>query len=110
MADEVQRLRAVIARLERGRGKRFAPEIRSRIAAVGRQLRREGHGWRAVGLALGIPPESARRIAEAAGNESALVPVTVTPVASPLTLVSPSGWRIEGLDAPTLVALLPRLP
>jgi hypothetical protein len=45
MDAEMRRLRAMLARREGGRGRRFAPDLRRQITAVGRGLRTEGKTW-----------------------------------------------------------------
>jgi hypothetical protein len=108
MESEIQRLRATLARREGGRGRRFAPELRRQITTVGRGLRAEGRSWFKIGRDIGLPAETVRRLCEAAAG---FVAVEVADDARPrnLTVVAPSGYRVEGLDVETVVALLARL-
>jgi hypothetical protein len=108
METEIRRLRAALARREGGRGRRFAPELRRQITAVGRGLRAEGRSWFTIGRDVGLPAETMRRLCEAAPG---FVAVEVADDARPrnLTVVAPSGHRVEGLDVETVVALLARL-
>ena len=108
METEIRRLRAALARREGGRGRRFAPELRRQITAVGRGLRREGRSWFKIGREIGLPAETVRRLCEAAPG---FVAVEVADDVRPrnLTVVAPSGHRVEGLDVETVVALLARL-
>ena len=111
MPDDVRRLHTALARMDRGRGKRFAPELRAQIIAVGSRLRAEGRSWSATAVALGLPTETVRRLCSAGEPQSRFVPVVVEPAHSgDLVLVSPSGWRVEGLATAALLALVPRLP
>jgi hypothetical protein len=107
MENEIRRLRAMLARREGGRGRRFAPELRRQITAVGRGLRGEGRSWFKIGREIGLPAETVRRLCEAPG----FVAVEVTEAAVPgeLVVVAPSGYRVEGLDVETVLALLARL-
>ena len=66
MESEIRRLRAMLARREGGRGRRFAPELRRQITAVGRGLRAEGKSWFKIGREIGLPAETVRRLCEAA--------------------------------------------
>ena len=66
MENEIRRLRAVLARREGGPGRRFAPELRRQITAVGRGLRAEGRSWFKIGREVGLPAETVRRLCEAA--------------------------------------------
>jgi hypothetical protein len=95
---EIQKLRAALARRERGRGKRYTQSLKHRIAEAATALRRQGQGWQTIGRFFGIPHETVRRFA-GAGAPTALVQVEVVdePATSGLTLVSPEGYRVEGL-------------
>ena len=108
METDVRKLRATLARREGGRGKRFAPELRRQIAAVGRRLRDEGQSWFRIGREIGLPGETVRRLCEAAPG---FVAVEVVDKAVPrdLVVVGPTGYRVEGLDINAAVALLARL-
>jgi hypothetical protein len=59
----------MLARREGGRGRRFAPEFRRQIAAVGRGLRAEGRSWFKIGREIGLPAETVRRLCEAPDPE-----------------------------------------
>lgn len=108
METEIRRLRAVLARREGGRGRRFAPELRRQITAVGRGMRAEGGSWFKIGREIGLPAETVRRLCEGAPG---FVAVEVADEGRPrsLAVVAPSGYRVEGLDIETVVALLARL-
>jgi hypothetical protein len=108
MEAEVRKLRAMLARREGGRGRRFAPELRRQISAVGRRLRDEGQSWFRIGREIGVRGETVRRLCEAAPG---FVAVEVVDQAgrSDLVVVAPTGYRVEGLDVETVVALLARL-
>ena len=107
MEAEIRRLRAALAGREGGRGRRFAPELRRQITAVGRGLRAEGRSWFRIGREIGLPTETVRRLCEGPGFVA--VEVTDGAVLRELVLVAPSGHRVEGLDLETAVALLARL-
>ena len=112
MADEVQRLRASLARMRSGHGRRYGAEIRGRISRVVRQMREDGASWRVVSETLGMPLETVRRIY--VGHQEArpgFVPVEVTSEIRrvELAVVTPGGYRVEGLDLDAAVTLLARL-
>jgi hypothetical protein len=107
METEIRKLRAALAQREGGRGRRFAPELRRQITAVGRGLRAEGRSWFRIGRELGLPAETVRRLCEAKGFVA--VEVADGAVARDLVVVAPSGYRVEGLDLETIVTLLARL-
>jgi hypothetical protein len=106
---EIEKLRAALARRERGRGKRYTPDLKQRIGEAARALRRQGQGWQTIGAFLGISHETVRRFCDT--GTTALVPVEIideSPRAA-LTLVSPEGYRIEGLGVQAAADILRRL-
>jgi transposase-like protein len=112
MASDVRRLRRDVDRIERGIGRRYPSELKQRIAAYVRTRRSEGANWSAIALEIGGPPAQtlARWCAPNDDSAGALVPVDVvqvTPVrAAIIAIVSPTGWRLEGLDVEDAVAVL----
>jgi hypothetical protein len=113
MADEIGKLRQALALLERGRGKRYSAQMRERIRRVGRAMHAAGTGWQRIGTALGIPHETVRRLCRDDAVRDAFVAVDVAPAPAgstgAITLVTPDGFRIEGLDLAAAHALLARL-
>jgi len=106
---DIQKLRTALARRERGRGKRYTRNLKQRIAEAAAVLRGRGHGWHTIGRFLGIPNETVRRFAGASAAP-AFVPVEVVgPVSGELSLVSPDGYRVEGLVAADVAEILRRL-
>ena len=85
--------------------------LRAQIIVVGCRLRDEGRSWGATAAVLGLPTETVRRLCSTVEPRSHLLPVVVeADPGAKIVLVSPGGWRIEGLDAAALLALIPRLP
>jgi hypothetical protein len=120
MKNDVERIRATLAGMQRGRGRRFSPETRKMIADGAGKLRDEGQSWTKIGQALGLPPETPRRLwlartTSTKKGSGAFLRVAVaddggTEVArSGLVVVSPSGFRVEGLDVMQAADLLRRL-
>jgi hypothetical protein len=113
LSDETKQLRAEVAALHPGRGRKYPAELRWRILGwVDRELAAGSHEA-ACGLALGIPShrfeEWRRRERErdADAVSATLVPVEVSgALAAPLTLTTPSGFRIEGLTLADAIAIL----
>jgi transposase-like protein len=109
---EARELRRALASTERGRGKRVPEELKKRVVAYVRERRAEGAGYRDVAQELGLSSETARRwCATAAGgrpkrSRRSMVPVEVAAEQPRGVLVSPSGYRVEGLDLGELAALL----
>jgi hypothetical protein len=112
MDHGIKRLRARLARMHRGRGKRYTAELKQQIAAAARQLRRSGLGWHRVGEELGIPNETIRRFCGvsggAGGGEFVRVEVADKSTGAPV-IVTPGGMRVEGLDLEQVARLLIRL-
>ena len=112
MDEQVKRLCVRLARMPRGRGKRYTSELKKQIAAVAMRLRGSGMGWHRIGEALGIPNETVRRFCGASGRADAgeFVPVVVSDDggARPV-LVTAGGLRVEGLDIEQVAQLLLRL-
>jgi hypothetical protein len=112
MADEIRQLRASMARMRPGQGRRYGAGVRDRISRVAKQMREEGSSWRDVGEALGMPVGTVQRICgERETTAPGFVPVEITPDLrrGELAVVTPGGHRVEGLDLETAVALLVRL-
>lgn len=119
MKNDLNQVRAVLGRLERGRGRRFSTDVRGMIVSAAAGLREQGHSWLSIGRALGLPPETPRRLclAASAGRERAggFVPVTIVPdrpaqvAHRGLVVVSPAGYRVEGLGAAEVADLLREL-
>jgi hypothetical protein len=109
MENEVRKLRAMLARRESGRGRRFGPELRRQISVLARRLRDEGKSWLGIGREFGLPAETVRRLGEQARPGFAPVEVVNDADARSLVVVAPNGYRVEGLNVETVVALLARL-
>jgi hypothetical protein len=110
MESEIRKLRAALARRESGRGRRFAPELRRQISGVGRRLRDDGTSWSGIGTALGLPTATVQRLCDSKAVGFARVEVIDAPVTvGGLVVVTPSGFRIEGVDANGAAALIRQL-
>jgi hypothetical protein len=111
--DEIRRLRGELGRLKRGRGKRYSPELKQRIGKAATELRRRGESWQGIGAFLGIPHETVRRFSGASrpGRRRGFVPVVVRDEvdAQRCVLVTPGGYRVEGLGLVGLADLLRQL-
>jgi transposase-like protein len=111
-------LRREFAARERGRGKQYPAALRERATRWIRAQIAAGATYRAVASALGIHAESARRWHVTAGAgvaPAALVPVEVVagevvadevPPPRTVAVISPAGFRIDGLTLAEAAALL----
>lgn len=94
--DELAALRRELARHEKGRGKRYPADLKRRVTAYALRERNTGVTYESCMGATG-------------GEERApmLVPVeVVTEARSPIAIISPSGFRLEGLEPAEAVAAL----
>lgn len=107
---EAQALRQVVAEL--GRPAKTTPvprQVRAQIVAFAARATAAGWSLPAVAQAVGVSIGSLGNWRRSAAG-AALVPVVLTPsrarAPAALTVVAPSGYRVEGLDVPTTAALL----
>jgi hypothetical protein len=110
MAEEARALREIVSRLERPATTTPIPSgVRARIVAFAARARDAGWSLPRVARAVGVSVGSVRNWRREP-PATALVPVVVTPRPlvdrAMLTVVAPSGYRVEGLDVPTTAALL----
>jgi hypothetical protein len=109
MEDEIRRLRRALSRRVSGRGRRFAPELRHAISSVGQRMRGGGATWREIGEVMGLSTGTVRRLCDGnaglGGSRSSRPLQTRTGV----VIVTPSGFRIEGLDATAAATLIRQL-
>jgi hypothetical protein len=116
MNDRVRTIRAEISRLRHGRlptAVRYPSVIRQHVTAIARRRRAGGANVPAIAREFGVAPWT---LALWLRNPSAAVVRAVdvvpdaprssgAPVAGPV-LITPEGFRVEGLDRDTLVAVL----
>jgi len=108
MAPEVHTLQAVIRSHRRGReprAVRYPLELRARVAALARARQAAGGSLPALGRQLGIPVVTLKRWLQASAPSPAFrridlaarKPGEVENGEAPLVLVTPAGYRVEGL-------------
>jgi hypothetical protein len=106
---EARELRRRVARLRRGRpGFRFSPSLRQRITLWVIEQRERGVWWSDLEREIGIPAETLKRWAMPRATSSVLRPVEVidAPPTGTVTLVSPTGLRIEGVAVVDAITIL----
>lgn len=94
----------------------YPPELRTRVGSWLAGRRAEGRSWTELSQVLGISATTARSWGESA-RASGFVEVQTTPQFlsfarledAGLTLVTPRGYRVEGLRPADLLALLEQL-
>lgn len=110
---EARLLRQAMEAHDRGRGRRYDPALRARVAAFAEKRRAEGATWKAIAAELGATFETVRRwcrrrVASTRTAALALRPVEVVaqPVASSLAVVARSGVRVEGVTLDDVIVLV----
>jgi hypothetical protein len=111
MDTEAFRLRSELARVEKGRGKRYPAELQARVVQWAKRRRSAGASWQQIKRELGQRFDTVRRWCQAptTARDRALVPVRVVSeqtVVRTVSVVSPSGFRVDGLTLSEAAALL----
>ena len=108
--DDGRGARAAVAALgRRGRTTRIPDAVRARVLAYARRQRAAGQSWTRIARVVGLSVGALKNWSRLPVPARTLVPVAVaTPAvpAPPLVVVSPGGYRVEGLDLATASALL----
>ena len=115
MQDVIRRLRVQARGFSRGkapRATRYPREFQSEVVTAARRRRAEGIAVARIARDLGLRTQTLTRWLQDSSRPS-LRPVRVLSEARPmvpamtgLVLVAPGGFRVEGLDADTLVRIL----
>jgi hypothetical protein len=112
---EVQAREAVRSLGHRGRTQRIPTVVRERVVAYARVARARGVSWRRIARAVGLSTAGVQRFAAARHSHphAALVPVVVQalteegpPAGAGLSLLTPSGHRLERLSLEQALVLL----
>ena len=98
----------------RGRGVRYPADFIANTGALVTLLREHGWTQHAIAETLGISWPTLLRWSSSLHHDApAFVPLTLQDAlpdssfpSPPLTLISPTGWRLEGLDLHTALALM----
>lgn len=119
MKDEVRDLRSELERIESRHGPCVPTELRHRVAKWLREQRAEGRTGAELAAELGIAAgtvfrwSSEREVVHREGGAgTAIVPVNVVPDAATtarVAIVSPSGFRMEGITLEDAVRALREL-
>ena len=122
--EELAVLRRELAGIERGPGKVYSEELKARLTAWARRRVAAGTSVTAAAHAVALhprtlttwlerqPPVAPHRRAPPVTAPVSLVPVAIiepAPTATTVTLVSPSGYRLEGLPLDEALRALARL-
>jgi hypothetical protein len=110
MDDRIRRLRSRLEALRRGkapRGVRYPVQVRAAVA----ELARDAPGAGKLAQALGLPLATITRWRRSHRRQLRRItiapePAALVPPPSGPVLISPQGWRVEGLDLDMLVRML----
>ena len=112
VGESLHAARAAVAGLgPRGRTTRIPDGVRARVLAYIRRQRAVGASWQTVARAVGVSASALKNWSRVSPPARRLLPVVVSPAetepsAPGLAIVSPAGYRVEGLDLATATALL----
>lgn len=111
MLTDFSALRQQVRTLGRRGSAGYPPELRERLVAAARELRAARCSWMTVADNLGVSVSFIRlACAGSVTQPPSFLPVRVAASATaPITLHSPTGWRVEGLRLDDLPALLAAL-
>jgi hypothetical protein len=105
-------LRLALSSHERGRGNRYPSPLRARVVAFAQARRGEGATWVQIAAELGLELETVRRWCLKSNDAvaaPAILPVEIVAdsgAAAGLSIVSPSGVRVEGVTLAEVIAVL----
>lgn len=113
MDRDLRAIQRALAKLRRrrSRSQRYPADLRQQITAWVAKRRGCGDWWCDVARPLGIPAQTLVRWAQPRREDATIVPVAIvdaTP-AGTVTLVAPSGLRIEGVAVVDAIAILQAL-
>jgi hypothetical protein len=115
MDRELAELRRAVSDLgPRRAGRRIPSALRARIVEVVGERRSSGGGLSSLAAALGLRVATLSRWVSASETVPVVggvrpLPVVMRETSAGLTLVSPGGWRLEGLSVVSAAELLDRL-
>jgi transposase len=110
MENEIERIRRTVGELRVGTARRYPRELKVEIVRVAEGLRAKGWGWQRIATQLGMPKLKSF-VAEVRGKCPSFVPVRVVEANThtSVAVVSPGGYRVEGLGLAEAAELLRRL-
>lgn len=109
---DAREIRRELEGLVRGKTTRVPQATRERVLAYARQERGRGQSWDAIAQALGLSSSGLQRWWKADAGSTRLRRVKLVAAAAPagaVAVVSPRGYRIEGLSLDQAMSVLVRL-
>jgi len=99
-------LKRLLSGFEQGVGRRYPADVRGRVVAWMASERAGGRSWSALSDELGIPATTLMRWSSLPRALPVVVEAQRSSLSSVVSMVSPSGWRIEGVTLDQALALL----
>lgn len=113
MDPELRELRRRLDSIPRGRGRRIPVELRAQVTAWVAKHRKRGDSWSELVRKTGVSMLALQRWSSSPARRSVMlrrVEVTeAAPAERTVTLVAPTGIRIEGVTIADVIAILRRL-
>ncbi len=111
MEREVEALRREFFKFGRGRGQRYPSALKARAIALAKKQRAAGATWSEVGESIGLHQETMRCWCNEASEAKTMRRVELVADESEKTvsIVAPSGFRIEGITLADALSLLEKL-
>jgi hypothetical protein len=106
---QLRDLTRAIAAFRKRDDARYPVKLRARITAWVAARRERGEWWTDISAALGVPAQTLVRWAEASAaiaTDMKAVDVIDAPPIGTVTLVTPTGLRIEGVSVDAAIAIL----
>jgi transposase-like protein len=111
MERETEALRREFLKFGRGRGQRYPSTLKERAIALARERRAAGATWVEIAASLGLHQETMRCWCNEASEPKTMRRVEIAADESDKTvsIVAPSGFRIEGLSLADALTSLEKL-
>ncbi len=110
---DLKRIGREVRALASGKGRRYPAKLRRRIVRAVDRARESSMTWASIVEEVGVPLETLRRWQADAGNEVELKPVVLAEAVAVarhnVVVVTPGGYRVEGLDIGGAATLLRKL-
>lgn len=108
--SEQAKCREAFSKMARGRGQRYGPELKAQAVSLAKAERRAGVSWKTIAEGIGVHAKTLRDWCTSAGETRMhRVQVVKEKAASTLSVVSPTGYRMEGLSLEQATALMAKL-
>ena len=110
MEREAEALRREFSKIGRGRGQRYPSALKEKAIALARSQRSAGATWAEIGESIGLHQETIRCWSiERTSTPMRRVEIVADESDKTVSVVAPSGFRIEGVSLADALTLLEKL-